>query len=230
MSAPESAPDDELADEADGQELPRERATTGTRRRIQTAEEFAGQAVVAETNGDHRTAADLYRKAVETLRPPPESAAASEDSRAHDATIGTWARDSPQRLIGAEVQSPILVVDDDADSRELVRMVLAFEGCDVIEAANGKEALALLTSSAVPEPCLIVLDLNMPNMTGWELIAILGGHQRLARIPVLVISGSDLDRQGMEHDGLVHYMRKPVNSEEITSRIRTILTKRRISK
>src|SRR5688572_15412008 len=89
----------------------------------------------------------------------------------------------------AHEKAPVLVVDDEDEGRELLRDALEDAGYVVVEASNGKEALTLLTTAGSPEPCLIVLDLNMPVMTGWELLAIVKGYYRLSRIPILVISG-----------------------------------------
>jgi hypothetical protein len=71
-------PDDQAA--ADGEENasetpPREKATTGIKRRIQRAEEIASEAVAAEALGDHRAAAELYKRAIDTLEPPADQAA-----------------------------------------------------------------------------------------------------------------------------------------------------------
>lgn len=86
------------------------------------------------------------------------------------------------------VAGHILVVDDDASTRELLEDVLGEEGYAVDCATNGREALDWLQRA--PRPELIVLDLAMPVMDGWELHARLKSTARLAKIPVVVISGS----------------------------------------
>jgi CheY-like chemotaxis protein len=82
----------------------------------------------------------------------------------------------------------ILVVDDDDDIRTALAEVLRDEGHEVRCAANGREALALLRSSA--PPCLVLLDLMMPVMNGWEFREQQLADPALAEIPVFVISAA----------------------------------------
>jgi CheY-like chemotaxis protein len=82
----------------------------------------------------------------------------------------------------------VLVVDDYADSREALREMLEDLGHHVIEAANGQEALNFLIFHPEAKVNLILLDLQMPVMNGWELLEVLRNYVRLARIPVLVVS------------------------------------------
>lgn len=93
--------------------------------------------------------------------------------------------------------SLVLVVEDDADFREMVRITLAGAGYVVTEAADGAEALKFLVSAGAPEPSVIVLDVQMPNMSGPELMKVLKLYDRLRRIPVIVTStgarGADMD-------------------------------------
>lgn len=80
----------------------------------------------------------------------------------------------------SEAKKPVLVVDDHEDTREMVATMLTDSGFDVVQAANGKEAIDLLVSAGQVEPCLIVLDLEMPVMTGWEFLAIMKSYHRLS--------------------------------------------------
>ncbi|HVJ22216.1 MAG TPA: response regulator [Polyangiaceae bacterium] len=84
----------------------------------------------------------------------------------------------------------ILLVDDEEEMRAELRVALEDEGHAVVEANDGQEALVLLTSGRIPEPHLIILDLNMPVMTGWEFLSIIEGYHRLSLIPVIAISGN----------------------------------------
>ena len=81
----------------------------------------------------------------------------------------------------------VLVVEDDEDIRADLAAILRVKGFAVEEAANGKEALAHLRDGA--RPCLIVLDLMMPVMNGWELRTAMLEEAALAHIPVVVVSG-----------------------------------------
>lgn len=79
----------------------------------------------------------------------------------------------------------VLLVDDDANFRAILGEVLRAEGCTVREAANGREALQMARAH---KPDLILTDLMMPTMTGWDLCAALGKNKRLAQVPVAVLS------------------------------------------
>ncbi len=82
----------------------------------------------------------------------------------------------------------ILIVDDDRDLRETLDEVLRDEGYSVRGVANGEEALELLRRS--PPPCLILLDLMMPVMNGWQFRSAQLADPKLADIPVCVISAA----------------------------------------
>lgn len=90
----------------------------------------------------------------------------------------------------------ILVVDDDADMRELMRIWLKSEGYSVRTAANGAEALADLQKTL---PCVLLVDLHMPIMDGVALRRWQQGHQDIRDIPFILISGAlDAERVGRE--------------------------------
>jgi CheY-like chemotaxis protein len=80
----------------------------------------------------------------------------------------------------------ILVVEDDEDISESLEFALVLEGYQVTKAANGVEALAILTRQR--EPCLILLDLMMPVMNGWELAKALQANETLRRIPIVLVT------------------------------------------
>ncbi|HEX6764304.1 MAG TPA: response regulator [Polyangiaceae bacterium] len=84
--------------------------------------------------------------------------------------------------------SRILIVDDNDDGRSLMKQLLEENGFEVSEAGNGGAALDLLESEVEPE--LIVLDLEMPVMSGGELLAAMKKDERLSRLPVVIVSGS----------------------------------------
>jgi CheY-like chemotaxis protein len=84
---------------------------------------------------------------------------------------------------------PILVVDDEAQIRFLISELLSEEGYTVAQAANGREALIYL-QTAKPLPCVIILDLMMPIMNGWEFLRIRQQNPVFAPIPIVVISAA----------------------------------------
>jgi CheY-like chemotaxis protein len=82
----------------------------------------------------------------------------------------------------------VMIVEDDEDIRADLSAILRMKGFVVHEAANGREALARL--SAGERPGVIVLDLMMPVMNGWELREVMRADAALAEIPVVVVSGA----------------------------------------
>ncbi len=80
----------------------------------------------------------------------------------------------------------ILIVEDEESIRETLKLALEFEGYVVFTAVNGKEGLNVLPK--LPRPCLILLDLMMPVMDGWEFVSALQKDKVLATIPVVVVT------------------------------------------
>jgi CheY-like chemotaxis protein len=111
----------------------------------------------------------------------------------------------------------ILVVDDMEPVRQLARRVLESAGHRVYEAADGLEALDCLARGAVVD--LVLTDLRMPNMDGWELATRLAG--RSPRVPVLFMSGYD-EHVG-SHSLLGPVLAKPFTSDQLHERIRQLL-------
>jgi len=107
----------------------------------------------------------------------------------------------------------VMVVEDDFAIRETLRELLEEEGYRVTQASNGAEALARLRESKTPK--LILLDLMMPVMDGWEFRHAIEGDPRLADIPVIVISadhGLDQKIDAMHVEG---YLAKPFELERL---------------
>jgi CheY-like chemotaxis protein len=109
---------------------------------------------------------------------------------------------------------PVLVIEDDADIRFGITVILEDEGYAVATAANGREALAYLRSAA-GKPCLILLDLMMPGMNGWEFRAEQRRDPSLAGIPVLVVSAAaDLAARAAPL-GATAVIQKPINVADL---------------
>jgi CheY-like chemotaxis protein len=89
----------------------------------------------------------------------------------------------------AQTDGLIMVVDDDPDIRESLELLLRLHGHPVITAADGEEALERLRATG-DRPCVILLDLMMPRMSGFELHAALSSDPALADIPIVVITGA----------------------------------------
>ena len=104
----------------------------------------------------------------------------------------------------------VLVVDDDLTTRLILNATLTKVGYKVTTVASGMEALAWLY--ATPEqPCVILLDVLMPGMTGWELLARLRADVALAAIPVVVITGAVEREIGGSLPEVVAVIAKPID-------------------
>jgi CheY-like chemotaxis protein len=84
---------------------------------------------------------------------------------------------------------PILIIDDEADIRWLISELLVDEGYTVAQAANGRDALTYL-QAADPLPCVIILDLMMPVMNGWDFLQVRQQDPLLAPIPIVIVSAA----------------------------------------
>jgi CheY-like chemotaxis protein len=93
----------------------------------------------------------------------------------------------PATNLGRLTKSTILVVDDDDDIREMVCATLSNEGYCTVGSSNGKDTLDLLEASE-ERPVLILLDLTMPIMDGWEFLLNVDNHPELRKIPVALMS------------------------------------------
>jgi CheY-like chemotaxis protein len=111
----------------------------------------------------------------------------------------------------------ILLVDDDDDSRGALKALLEVWGYEVDEAADGRRALDHIL--AHEEPSLIILDLEMPVMSGAELVGVMRRDQRLLNIPVLVLSGSSKSDMPVD-EAIVGFLQKPCNGELLLEVIR----------
>jgi two-component system chemotaxis response regulator CheY len=104
----------------------------------------------------------------------------------------------------------VLVVDDDDDLRESIEVVLASRGHSVATAADGEEALAWLQRQTPDNPCLVLLDLMMPRMNGFELRARMIADPGLAAIPVVIITGAGLLADNSSGALQTEVLRKPI--------------------
>jgi len=111
----------------------------------------------------------------------------------------------------------VLVVEDHEFAREALAALLASEGYDVIEAENGREALAAMAKGAHPD--VILLDLMMPVMDGWEFMKRQRRDWRLCTIPTIVVTGvASHDPRCLEMP-VVRFLRKPYTAEQLVAAI-----------
>jgi CheY-like chemotaxis protein len=117
----------------------------------------------------------------------------------------------------------ILIVEDDADTREMLATLLALEGFHAVAAEDGLEALHLLRTvrHRAPEvPCLVLLDLKMPRLGGHEFRRAQLGDPTVAGVPVAVMSGAtDLEARAQAL-GAVASVSKPIDCEMLMEVVR----------
>jgi CheY-like chemotaxis protein len=116
----------------------------------------------------------------------------------------------------------ILIVDDKATSRELMRTVLEKQGYAILEASDGEEALEK-TRSAGPD--LILLDLQMPVRNGYEVLAELRKDPAYRKLPIIALTASAMqgDRERALAAGFTAYLTKPVTLSAIRGEIQRLL-------
>ena len=116
----------------------------------------------------------------------------------------------------------ILIVDDDARLREFVRVNLEMEGYTVREAANAAEGLAALEEES---PDLILLDVMMPQMDGWEMLQRVQERHGVGAIPVIMFSGKvdEQDLEGARQRGAQGFIGKPFNPQQLIESTKQLL-------
>jgi len=121
----------------------------------------------------------------------------------------------------------ILIVDDDAHIRKLVGIILSEEGFSILEAQDGKEALTMLDSEKVN---LIILDIMMPNMDGWELCQTIRAYYSDS-LPILMLTAKGETTQKVKgfNLGADDYLVKPFQPAELIVRIKALLKRYHIN-
>lgn len=118
----------------------------------------------------------------------------------------------------------IVIVDDDQDIRLLLDFNLSGEGYEVLEAANGAEALDIIKTNEI---ALVVTDLSMPVMDGYELIKNLKDNPETSKIPVLLLTGREEERVSTE--GMTNppddFIPKPFVKADLLEKVEKLLTK-----
>ena len=116
----------------------------------------------------------------------------------------------------------VLLVDDYPDAREMYSEYLEFSGFDVVEAGNGMEALQRAVDT---NPDIILMDLSLPVMDGWEATRRLKADQRTKAIPVVALTGHALAgiSEGAKQAGCDAFVTKPCLPEDLVREIRKIL-------
>jgi len=124
---------------------------------------------------------------------------------------------------GVRSRPCVLIVDDYPDAREMYSEYLQYSGFDVIEAENGMDALS---KAAEKSPDIILMDLSLPVMDGWEATRRLKADDRTASIPVVALTGHALAgiSEGAKRAGCDAFVTKPCLPEDLVKEIRKALS------
>jgi diguanylate cyclase (GGDEF)-like protein len=117
----------------------------------------------------------------------------------------------------------LLIVDDTPANLVAMRRLLAHSGAQLFEAASGNQALALCLDH---EFALILLDVNMPEMDGFEVASLLAETEQLNQTPIIFVTAAyadDMNRLRGYHSGAVDYIAKPINDQILQSKVRVFL-------
>ena len=156
---------------------------------------------------------------------PPVVQAASEPPQSADDTVSLSA---PAAAAPADPNRrlKVLVVDDEEEVRNSVSEFLESQGYDAVEIADGEEALAKCFTE---KPDLLLLDLRLPRVDGYQVCQTLKGNPITSVIPIIMISALNSTSQkikGIEH-GADDYIEKPFDLEELSARIKMVLRRSR---
>jgi DNA-binding response OmpR family regulator len=122
------------------------------------------------------------------------------------------------------VMAKILIAEDERDIRDLITFTLKFAGYEVVTAVNGEDAVQKAKAEQ-PKPDLIMMDVRMPRMTGYEACKMMKLETDLQDIPVVFLSakGQESEVQTGLDAGAEEYILKPFSPDQLTDRVREIL-------
>lgn len=123
--------------------------------------------------------------------------------------------------MGSERAVPtILIIDDEPSITDVVAEVLTDEGYETLIASGGRDALHMLAEC---RPDLMLLDLFMPEMSGLDLLAQLQADERLASIPVVMMTAGAMANLSFGHGGPTQVIAKPFDVEDLLATVRTLV-------
>jgi CheY-like chemotaxis protein len=121
----------------------------------------------------------------------------------------------------------ILIAEDEPDIRDLIAFILRFDGHEVVVVSNGVEALAAASQEM---PGLIIMDVRMPMMTGYEACIKIKADPNLNHIPVVFLSakGQEAEIETGLKAGAIEYLLKPFAPDELTKKVKELLQSNKI--
>jgi CheY-like chemotaxis protein len=117
----------------------------------------------------------------------------------------------------AEDHHLVLVVDDYVEALEATAVFLETSGSTAVTADSGRKALDLLYAGL--RPCVMLLDLRMPELDGWEVWRRMQQHPGLARVPVVIVSAEPADDARTARAGIREFLRKPIEGHALLEAI-----------
>ena len=113
----------------------------------------------------------------------------------------------------------VLIVDDDPDVRSALRELFEGEGYEVREAENGRAALDILERGL--RPCVVLLDLMMPIMDGWDFRAEQVGHRDLTDVPIIIVTAAGFSEDSVRKQfGPIPFIPKPPEADRLVTTVR----------
>lgn len=112
----------------------------------------------------------------------------------------------------------ILLAEDDQDLQDVLQKLLEADGYDVIPARTGKQALEYLSVDSLSPPDLVILDLMLPLVTGWQVLKTIQHDPNLAKVPVVVVTATSRDRP----TGVAAFLRKPLEVEVLLETLHSL--------
>lgn len=116
----------------------------------------------------------------------------------------------------------IMTVEDNKDTREVIKLILEKEGYKVTEASSGKECIEKLKKET---PDLILMDIMMPGMSGWDTVTEIKKNKKWDKIKICFLSVVEISeerRKALKSSGIQGYMMKPFNKEDLITEVKKL--------
>ncbi len=121
------------------------------------------------------------------------------------------------------MQQRVIVVEDEPEMLDIIRINLEQSGYEVIAARDGVEAYEVLEGES---PDAVILDLNLPNMSGFRLLKLLKRDERLSRIPLIVATAFAFEEvEDIAHEGIDCFMTKPFDPADLVNKLEYVLSR-----